>query len=110
MAKLPKPPDTFVEFTRQFPQIAEAWRLVQDAGQVGPFDEKTQRLVKLAVAIGTMREGSVHSAVRKAVAFGVTKEEIDQTLALAAGTLGFPASVAAFSWVRDELAKGAETP
>ena len=99
----PKPPDTFIAFTQQYPAVAEAWRLIQDAGTVGPLDEKTQRLVKLAVAIGCLREGAVHSAVRKAIAVGVTGAEMDQVITLAAGTLGFPASVAVFAWVRDEL-------
>ncbi len=106
MANLPKPPDMFVEFTQRFPKLAEAWRLAQEAGGVGPLDEKTARLVKLGVAIGNMREGAVHSAVRKALASGVTREEVEQVIALAATTLGFPSAVAVYSWVRDELAGG----
>ncbi len=109
MPELPKPPDTFLEFVRRFPQLGEAWRLAQDAGAAGPLDGKTQRLVKLAIAVGCQREGAVHSAVRKAVAAGATREELDQVIALAAGTVGFPAAVAAFSWVRDELG-GLEYP
>ena len=40
---------------------------------------------------------------RKALALGVTQEEMEQTVALAASTLGMPSTVAAFCWVRDEL-------
>ncbi len=101
MNPLPKPPDTYVEFTQRYPQLAEAWRLVQRAGEVGPLDDKTQRLVKLGIAIGSLREGAVHSAVRKAIAAGATAAEIDHVITLAAGTIGFPAAVAVFSWVRD---------
>jgi alkylhydroperoxidase/carboxymuconolactone decarboxylase family protein YurZ len=32
---------------------------------------------------------------------GISVEEIEQVVALAAGTLGMPATVAAFTWVRD---------
>lgn len=103
MSRLPTPPDTFVEFTQHFPKLGEAWKLAGEAGRAGPLDEKTGRLVKLAVSLGAMREGAVHSAVRKALAAGVTREEIDQVIALAAGTLGFPATVAVYSWVRDVL-------
>jgi 4-carboxymuconolactone decarboxylase len=106
MANMPKPPDTFIEFTQRFPKLAEAWKLAGEAGVSGPLDEKTVRLVKLAVAMGCMREGAVHSAVRKAVASGAAREEIEQVIALAASTLGFPAAVAVFSWVRDELDGG----
>ena len=58
--------------------------------------------MKLGLAIGAMREGSVHASVRKAKALGVSREEIDQVLRLAAGTLGMPSVVAAFSWIEDE--------
>jgi 4-carboxymuconolactone decarboxylase len=60
-------------------------------------------LVKLAIAIGALREGAVHASVRKALAMGITREEIEQVIALAAGTLGLPATVAVFSWVEDRF-------
>jgi 4-carboxymuconolactone decarboxylase len=103
MSQLPKPPDTYREFTRQFPQVAKAWEMLGDAGLAGPLDEKTARLVKLGIAIGCMREGAVHSAARKAIAAGANRAEIDQVLTLAASTLGLPATVAAYTWVRDVL-------
>ncbi len=106
MDPLPKPPDTFVEFTRRYPKLGEAWRLAGEAGEGGPLDERTGRLVKLAVSVGSLREGAVHSAVRKAIASGVSREEIEQVIALAASTIGFPSAVAVFSWVRDVLDRG----
>lgn len=63
-------PAAFDEFTKRFPKLGEAWALMAAAGGEGPLDLKTQRLVKLAVAIGAMREGAVRSAVRKALAAG----------------------------------------
>jgi 4-carboxymuconolactone decarboxylase len=106
---LPKPPGAFLEFTAEFPAIAEAWNLVQDAGSVGPLDERTQRLVKLAIAIGSGRDGAISSAVRKAVAVGVTSTEMDQLLTLAAGTIGFPGTVAAYTTIRREQAKATKS-
>ena len=110
MDPIPPPPDTFVEFCRRFPKVAEAWALAGEAGRDGPLDEKTRRLVKLAVSLGAMREGAVHSAVRKAVAAGATREEIEQIVALTASTLGFPATVAVYSWVCDVLTESPSTP
>lgn len=107
---LPKPPETYVAFTTRFPELARAWELTQQAGEVGPLDARSQRLVKLAVAVGSGRDGAISSAVRKALASGVTPEEIDQVLTLAAGTVGFPATVAAYSTVRRELPKGEPSP
>jgi 4-carboxymuconolactone decarboxylase len=34
---------------------------------------------------------------------GITREEIEQVIALAAGTVGSPATVAVFSWIKDRL-------
>jgi alkylhydroperoxidase/carboxymuconolactone decarboxylase family protein YurZ len=102
---LPEPPKIYKQFTAEFPELAEAWSKIADAGKSGPLDDKTARLVKLGVAIGAMREGSVHASVRKAIALGITPEEMKQVLALAAGTLGMPSVVAAFTWVEDTLDK-----
>ncbi len=67
------------------------------------MDEKTVRLVKLAIAIGALREGAVHSNVRKALSAQVSADEIEQVVALAAGTLGFPSTVAVFCWTQDVI-------
>ena len=101
--KTPPPPKTFHDFAQQFPGIAKAWDLLADAGASGPLDKKTQRLVKLAVSVGTRSEGATHSAVRKALSEGVTTEELYQVIALAASNLGLPQAVAAYTWVREEI-------
>ena len=95
------PPKKYREFVARYPKLAEAWDAIHEAGATGSLDEKTQRLVKLAVAIGGLREGAVHASVRKALDLGISAEELEQVVALAAGTLGMPATVAAFTWVRD---------
>ena len=75
---------------------------MDEEGGAGPLDEKTQRLVKLAVAIGAMREGAVHSGVRKARDAGASLAEMEQVVALAASTIGLPSAVAVWTWMRDE--------
>ena len=98
-----RPPATYRSFVEKYPELGRAWESMRRAEKEGPLDERTQRLVKLGIALGGLREGAVHSAVRKAGAAGVTRAEIDQVIALAASTLGMPATVAVYSWVRDEL-------
>src|SRR5262245_11861996 len=106
MARLKRPPKSFEEFVRRFPKLGKAWELLGEAGEeAGPLDAKTQRLVKLAVAIGTRQEGAVHSGVRKALAAGASEAELEQVVALAASLIGLPRSVAALGWVREEAAK-----
>lgn len=99
-------PRTYHEFKARYPKLAEAWDLTRQASATGPLDEKAQMLVKLGVSLGAMREGAVHSAVRKAVHAGIDPAAIEQTVALAASTLGFPATVAVWTWVREVLAPG----
>jgi len=96
-----EPPKKYRDFVARYPKLAEAWDSIHEAGATGPLDERTQRLVKLAVAIGGLREGAVHASARKALDMGIPVEELEQVVALAAGTLGMPATVAAFTWVRD---------
>ena len=102
-----KPPAAHQSVVRRFPRVGQAWDLVNEEGAVGPLDAKTQRLVKLAIAVGAMREGAVHSGVRKARDAGASTGEIEQVVALAASTIGFPSAVAAWSWMRDVLDGGA---
>ena len=101
MSQMPKPPQTYRDFIARFPKLGEAWDALAEAGQEGPLDAKTQRLLKLAVAIGALKEGPVHAGARKALAAGITREEMEQVVALAAGTIGMPSTVAAWSWIRE---------
>jgi 4-carboxymuconolactone decarboxylase len=103
----PKPPKAYDDFIARFPKLGEAWSTLNEAGQVGPLDERTVRLVKLGIAIGALREGAIRSGVRKALALGVPTEAIEQVIALAAGTLGLPSTVAVYTWTR-ELLSGAK--
>ncbi|MGE5125956.1 MAG: carboxymuconolactone decarboxylase family protein [Betaproteobacteria bacterium] len=101
MSEKSQPPAAHQAFVRRFPRLGQAWDLVNAEGGAGPLDAKTQRLLKLAAAIGALREGAVHSGVRKARDAGASTEEIEQVVALSASTIGFPAAVAVWSWVRD---------
>jgi len=101
MSNLPEPPKTYRQFVDRYPKLAEAWEKIGDAGADGPLDDETVRLIKLAIAIGAMREGAVHASVRKARALGIDRDALEQVVALAAGTLGLPSTVAVWSWARD---------
>jgi alkylhydroperoxidase/carboxymuconolactone decarboxylase family protein YurZ len=98
----PTPPPAYEAFVARYPRLARAWEAIHEAGDDGPLDARTARLVRLAIAIGALREGAVHSSVRKARAMGITTEEVEQVVALAAGTLGLPATVAVYTWVADQ--------
>lgn len=100
-----RPPKAYRQFIERHAKLGQAWDLIAEAGTDGPLDDRTQRLIKLGIAMGAMRSGSVHSGTRKALAMGISAEEIQQVVALAAGTVGMPGAVACFDWVQDELEK-----
>lgn len=105
---LARAPEAFEAFVGRFPLLGRAWSLMAQAGEeAGPLEPRVQRLLKLAVAIGTRQVGAVHSGVRKALAAGASREEIEQVVALAASLVGLPAAVAAFGWIREEAAPAA---
>lgn len=109
MKRTPQSSMRYLDFIQQYPKLGEAWDTLHQEEVRGPLDERTIRLVKLAVAMGAFREGAVHSAVRKALRAGITREELDQVVALGASTLGMPSSVAVFTWIQEALEKaGAE--
>src|SRR5947209_11563132 len=97
--ELPKPIE---EIRRLYPTV---WKAFNDLGnrchQAGPLDEKTRRLVKLALSIGAGLEGATHSAVRAARKSGITEDEVDHVAVLAISTLGLPAATRAMTWIGD---------
>ena len=105
MSQHPEPPKAYRGFVSRVPKLGQAWDLLGEAGQEGPLDARTARLLKLAIAIGAGREGAVHASARKALAMGIPAAEMEQVVALAAGTLGMPAAVAAYRWIQDVTEK-----
>lgn len=84
------------------PEIWKAYSALGEAcADAGPADDKTRRLVKLALAIGAGSEGAVHSHARRALEEGHAAEAVEQVALLAIPTLGFPRAVAALTWIED---------
>lgn len=87
-----------------FPEVWKAYTsLGESAAKAGPLDERTRRLIKLALSIGANSEGAVHSHTRHAIEEGLAPEELRQVVLLAITTLGFPVAMAGMSWVNDIL-------
>ena len=86
----------------EHPDLWEAYAgLGRQAAAAGPLDDRSRRLVKLALAIGAGSEGAVHSHTRRGLAEGIPAAELEQVALLAIPTLGFPSAVAAWTWIRD---------
>jgi 4-carboxymuconolactone decarboxylase len=100
----PKVPSTFSAFAQRFPALAEAHENMTDAAQTaGPLDAKTCALVRIGLALGAGLESAVRSHVRRAAEAGATEEEIEQAIVLGATTLGFPRTIAGWTWAKQQF-------
>jgi alkylhydroperoxidase/carboxymuconolactone decarboxylase family protein YurZ len=95
-------PKAVNQFRKRHPKVWKAFNeLGERCHEAGPLDEKSRRLVKLAMSIGAGLEGATHSAVRSARKAGVSADEIDHVAVLAITTLGLPAATRAMTWIWD---------
>lgn len=101
MARLPK---AYENFKRAYPKIWKAYdRLGAAVHDSGPLNKKNRELLKVGMAIGARLEGAVHSHTRRALEAGATAQEIYHVVLLGLTTLGFPHTIAALTWVEDDL-------
>lgn len=97
--ELPQPVERFEDL---YPEVWNAFMQLGDrCHNAGPLDERTRRIVKVALAIAAGLEGGTHSAVRNARAAGITPEEMNHVAILAITTLGLPAAMRGLTWIND---------
>lgn len=97
-------PDVYTDFRKDYPEVAQALDdLGVTTGAAGPLDERSQRLVKLGIAVGALAEGAVRSNARKALELGVSPEEVRHVALLAITTASFPTAIAGLSWIEEVL-------
>ena len=109
MTKLP--PSGAGRLADDYPDVWENYAaLGKSVANAGTLDARTRRLLKLALAVGAGSEGAVHSHARQAREEGIADADIRQVVLLAITTLGFPAAMAAYSWVNDILATVSADP
>ena len=98
---VPLPP-TASHVAQDHPELWAAFqRLGEAASRAGPLDERTRRVVHLAYAIATDSQGATHSHARRALADGLSAEELDHVALLAVTTLGWSGAIKGLTWVRD---------
>jgi len=99
---MPKPARSAENIRKSYPKVWKRFTELADAcHDAGPLNEKSRRLVKLALAIGAGTEGGTHSAVRHALEGGVTTKEMEHVVMLSITTIGFPAAGRALTWIHD---------
>jgi alkylhydroperoxidase/carboxymuconolactone decarboxylase family protein YurZ len=100
-----KLPDLIEELRRDHPDVWAGYEALEVAvAAAGPLDERTRRLIKLALALGGRHEGSVRSHARRAARDGVTPEELLQVALLGITTLGWSHAMTGRAWIQAALA------
>jgi alkylhydroperoxidase/carboxymuconolactone decarboxylase family protein YurZ len=100
---MPKPSSSGEHIRTNYPKIWQAFTSLAEAcHNSGPLDDKTRRLVKLAIAVGAGTEGGTHSAVRHATEAGVTAQEMEHVVLLSITSIGLPAAGRALTWIHDK--------
>jgi 4-carboxymuconolactone decarboxylase len=102
-----KLPGTFKAFIEKYPELGAAHEQVAHAIEgYGPLDAKACALVKVGICVGAGLESALRSHVRRAMQHGASAEEIEQAILLGMNTVGFPATVAAWSWAQKQFERG----
>ena len=97
-------PEIVEKLAQQHPAVWEAYNtLGKVTAEAGPLDAKTERLVKLAISVGAGLQGAVHSHVRRGLAAGLSRQEIEHVALLAITTMGWPRAVAGLSWITEAI-------
>jgi len=98
---LPKP---YQRLRERYPELVEAYEtLGRAAVEAGPLNEREQRLVKFALAVGAGNRGAVRSHARRALEAGVSVDAMRHAVLQATTTLGFPSMMRSMSWLEDVL-------
>lgn len=106
-AQPPALPGTYRQFISRFPGLGRAHDAVAaEVERAGPLDPRTLALIKIGVCVGAGLESALRSHVRRALQHGAREEEIEQAILLGMNTVGFPRTVAAWSWAQVQFQRG----
>lgn len=101
--KLSAPPKFYTSFLKKYQEVGEQYeKLGEVVHQQGPLNERDRALVKLAISGSNMLHSALKSHIKKAVAAGVTREEIEHVALLLLPTVGFPTMMAMMGVVEDQ--------
>ena len=103
-SKLPGP---YQQFIQDYPELGAVHdQMGQVIRSLAGLDGKTCSLIKIGICLGAGLESALRSHVRRAVQHGATKEEIMQAMLLGMTTVGFPSTVAAWTWAKKQFERG----
>jgi alkylhydroperoxidase/carboxymuconolactone decarboxylase family protein YurZ len=99
-----KLPDIVERLRAEQSDVWERYQALETAlAAAGPLDARTQRLVKLALALGARHEGAVRSHARRATREGIAAADLLHVALLGVTTLGWPHATAGRAWLLSVL-------
>ncbi len=102
-----KVPGTYKAFVKRFPALGRAHEdIAKVVEEAGPLEAKTLALIKIGICVGAGLESALRSHVRRAMQHGATAAEVEQAILLGMNTVGFPRTVAAWSWANEQFDRG----
>lgn len=103
---MPKPPKFYEEFVKKYPLVADTYEELGNAvHDQGPLNERDRALIKLAISGSHLYSSAFKAHIRKAIATGVSREEIEHLVLLFLPTIGFPTMMAAMGIVTEQMEK-----
>lgn len=100
-------PGTYKSFVMKQPAPGRAHEHIATAIEsAGPLEAKTLALIKIGICVGAGLESALRSHVRHAMQRGATPAEVEQAILLGMNTVGFPRTVAAWSWGQEQFKRG----
>lgn len=101
---MPKPPRFYEEFVKKYPTVAGKYEELGDAVHgIGPLSDRDRALIKLAISGSHLYSSAFKAHIRKAIASGISREEIEHLVLLFLPTVGFPTMMAAMGIVEEQL-------
>ena len=104
--RLSQPPKVYTDFLKKYPEVGSQYEKMGEAvHQQGALKERECALVKLAISGSHLYQSAFKSHIRKAIAAGVTREEIEHVALLTLPTVGFPTMMAMLGMIDDQFSK-----
>lgn len=99
-----KPPKFYREFVKKYPVVGETYEALGDAvHHQGPLNDRERALVKLAISGSNLYQSAFKAHIRKAVAVGIRREEIEHLALLMLPTVGFPTMMVLMGIIEDQF-------
>jgi 4-carboxymuconolactone decarboxylase len=97
-------PKRYKQFLEKYPEIAKCYNELGDAvHQWGPLDDRSRALVKLAISGSTLQKSAFKSHIRKAIALGISRKEIEHVAFLTLPTMGFSTTMTLLSFIDEQM-------